>query len=94
MRNHRKMIDALLFLEAMCWRLALLMENFLRITGRGLMRFVAGRRGPRLLSHKEIYAANIFKYWQNYGRGRTDCGIYIGRIGRYNSSRNLGIGQS
>ena len=93
MKNHRKMIDALLFLEAMCWRLASLTENFLQIIGLGLRRLVLGRRGQRLLSHREIYAGNIFKYWQNYGRDRSGGGLYIGRVGRHYSHRNLRIGQ-
>ena len=93
MKNHRKMIDALLLLERMFWRLALLTESFMRIIGQGLKRFVLGRRGRNLLSHREIYARNIFKYWKRDGRTGADRGIYICRIGRHNSIRGLRVGQ-
>ena len=53
-----------------------------------------GRRGPRLLSHREIYAANIFKYWSKFGRDRSPSGLYIGRVGRYNSARNISYWKS
>ncbi len=93
MKSPRKMIDALLLLEAMCWRLASLTENFMRITGQELSRLVLGRRGRRLLSHREIYARNIFKYWKANGRTGADRGLYICRIGRHNSVRGLRVGQ-
>jgi len=94
MKNHRKMIDALLLLESASWWLATTVGNFIWITGQELRRLIAGRRGPRLLSHREIYAANIFKHWSKFGRGGTPGGLYIGRVGRYNSARSLRVGQS
>jgi len=93
MKNHRKMIECLLLSEAKFWRLASLMENFMRIIGLELKRFVFGRRGRRLLSHREIYARNIFKYWKADGRSGADRGLYICRIGRHNSVRGLRVGQ-
>ena len=94
MKNQRKMIDALLLLEQMFWRLASLTESFLRTTGLELKRFVFGLRGRKLLSHREIYARNIFKYWKADGRAGPDRGLYICRVGRHNSVRNLRVGQS
>jgi len=94
MISRRKMIDALLLLESASWWLASTTANFIWIIGQELTRFVAGRRGPRLLSHREIYAANLFKHWSKFGRGGASGGIYIGRVGRYNSSRSIRIGQS
>lgn len=93
MKNHRKMIDALLLSEAMFWRLASRMESFMRTIGLELKRLLLGRRGRRLLSHREIYARNIFKYWKADGRPWADRGIYICRIGRHNSVRSLRVGQ-
>ena len=93
MRSHRKMIECLLSLEEMCWRLATAMESFLLTIGQGLMQFVPGRRGRRLLSHREIYARNILKYWQEDGGNRINRGVYIGRVGRHYSSRHLRVGQ-
>jgi hypothetical protein len=94
MISRRKMINALLLLERLFWRLATITESFICLIGQELSRFGAGRRGPRLLSHREIYAANLFKHWSKFGRGGASGGIYIGRVGRYNSSRSLRIGQS
>jgi hypothetical protein len=93
MISRRKMIDALLLLESALWWLASTAMNFIWTTGQGLKRFVGGRPGQRLLSHKEIYAGNLFKYWANYGRGGTSGGLYIGRVGRYNSARGVRVGQ-
>ena len=93
MKSQRKMIDALLLLETMCWRLATLMVLFMQIIGRGLKQLLAGRRGRRLLSHREIYARNILKYWQEDGRGGSNRGLYIGRVGRHYSARRLRVGQ-
>ena len=93
MKNHMKMIDALLLLEQMCWRLASRTESFSQIIGQGLKRFVLGRRGRRLLCHREIYARNIFKYWKADGRAWADRGLYIRRVGRHNSVRGLRVGQ-
>ncbi|NBX97616.1 hypothetical protein EBQ81_01965, partial [bacterium] len=76
-----------------CWRLATAMESFLLTIGQGLMRFVPGRPGRRLLSHREIYARNIFKYWKANGGTGADRGLYICRIGRHNSVRGLRVGQ-
>ena len=59
MIDQRKMIECLLLLETMCLRLATLMGLFTQIIGRGLNQLFAGRRGRRLLSHREIYARNI-----------------------------------
>ena len=42
---------------------------FLLIIGRGLKMLCFGRRGHRLLTHKEIYANNIVSYWSDFGRG-------------------------
>jgi hypothetical protein len=93
MINRRKMIDALLLLESALWWLASTAMNFIWIIGQGLKQFVGGRPGQRLLSHKEIYAGNLFKYWANYGRGGASGGLYIGRVGRYNSARGVRVGQ-
>ena len=93
MKNHRKMIVVLLFLEQMFWRLASRTESFMRIIGQELSRFVHGRRGHSLQSHREIYARNIFKYWKRDGRAWADRGLYIRRVGRHNSVRNLRVGQ-
>lgn len=93
MLNQRKMIDALLLLETMCLRLATLMALFMQIIGLGLKRLLVGRNGRRLLSHREIYARNILKYWQEDGRGGANRGLYIGRVGRHYSARRLRIGQ-
>ena len=93
MINHRKTIDALLLAEKIFWRLASLTETSMRIIGRKLNLLVFGHRGRRLLSHREIYAANLFKYWQNHGRGRASRWIYIGRVGRHYSHRSLRVGQ-
>lgn len=93
MKDHRKMIVALLFLEKIFWRLASLTETSMRIIGQGLSRLVFGHRGRRLLSLREIYAGNLFKYWQNHGRNRAYRGLYIGRVGRHYSHRSLRVGQ-
>jgi hypothetical protein len=93
MISRRKMIDALLLLESASWWLASTTANFIWIIGQELTRFAGGRRGPKLLSHREIYATNLFKHWSKLGRGGATSGIYIGRVGRYNSSRSLRIGQ-
>ena len=94
MINQRKMIDALLFAEMIFTRLASLMVRIFLATGQGLRSLLRGRTGRSLLTSREIYARNILKYWEEDGRGGTNRGIYIGRIGRYNSSRRLRIGQS
>ena len=94
MINRRKMIDALLLLESALWWLASTIMNFIWIIGQELKQFVGGRPGQRLLSHREIYAQNLFKHWSKFGRGGASGGIYIGRVGRYNSSRSLRIGQN
>lgn len=93
MIDQRKMIDALLFLEKIFWRLGSLTETFMQIIGRRLSQLVFGHRGRRLLSHREIYAANLFKYWKNHGRSRASRGLYIGRVGRHYSHRSLRVGQ-
>ena len=93
MIDQRKMIECLLLLETMCLRLATLMGLFTQIIGRGLNQLFADRRGRRLLSHREIYARNILKYWQEDGGNRLGRGIYIGRVGRHYSSRHLRVGQ-
>ena len=93
MIDQRKMIGCLLLLEAMCLRLASLMGLILLIIGQGLKTLFAGRRGRRLLSHREIYARNILKYWQEDGGNRINRGVYIGRVGRHYSSRHLRVGQ-
>lgn len=93
MSVRRKMIDALLLLETMCWRLATLTELFMQTIGQGLRRLLVGRRGPRLLSHREIYARNVLKFWEEHGRPGVDRGLFVGRIGRYNSVRRLRVGQ-
>lgn len=94
MKSPRKMIEFLLLLETMCWRLATLMELFMQIIGQGLKQLLVGRRGRRLLSHREIYARNILKYWQEDGRGGASRGLYIGRVGRHYTARRLRVGQS
>ena len=93
MIDRRKMIECLLMLEAMCWRLASLAVLILLITGRGLKTLLAGRRGPRLLSHREIYAKNVFSHWADFGRGWLGRGLYIRRVGRLNSYRHIRVGQ-
>ena len=93
MKNHRRMIDALLLLERMFWRLASRTESFMRIIGQELKRFVLGRRGRNLLSHREIYARNIFKHWKADGRLGADRGLFIRRVGRHNFVRGLRVGQ-
>jgi hypothetical protein len=93
MIDQRKTINVLLSLERLFWRLATIMESFICLIGQELTRFGGGRRGPKLLSHREIYATNLFKHWSKLGRGGATSGIYIGRVGRYNSSRSLRIGQ-
>ena len=93
MINQRKMIDALLWLEEKFWRLATLMELFLLSIGNGLKRLILGRRGPRLLSHREIYAKNIISYRASFGRNWFSDGIYIRRIGRHHSYRGIRVGQ-
>lgn len=93
MINQRKMIDVLLLLEAMFIQLGLLIMRSSLALGNGLRSFVFGRNGRRLLSYREIYARNILKYWQTDGRSWANRGIYIGRVGRYNSARSLRIGQ-
>lgn len=93
MKNRRIMIDVLLLLERMWWRLASLMVLFLLIIGRGLKMLCFGRRGHRLLTHKEIYANNIVSYWSDFGRSWLNRGIYIRRFGRHGSYRNIRIGQ-
>ena len=94
MKSQRKMIEFLLSLETMCWRLATLTELFMQIIGQGLRQLLAGRRGRRLLSHREIYARNILKYWQEDGGNRLGRGIYIGRVGRHYTHRRLRVGQN
>lgn len=94
MKNQRKMIDALLLLERWCWWVASTAASFISIIGLELKQLAIGRRGQKLLSHREIYARNILKYWQTDGRSGASRGIYIGRVGRYNSSRHLRVGQS
>ena len=94
MKSPRKMIEFLLLLETMCWRLATLMVLFMQIIGQGLKQLLVGRRGRRLLSHREIYARNILKYWQEDGGNRLGRGLYIGRVGRHYTARRLRIGQS
>jgi len=94
MRSHRKMIECLLSLEEMCWRLATAMESFLLTIGQGLMQFVPGRRGRRLLSHKEIYVTNLCRLGKMGCSGRANGGIYIQRVGRLGLTRRLVVGQS
>ena len=94
MLNQRKMIDALLFAEMIFTRLALLMVRIFLATGQGLRSLMLGRNGRSLPASKEIYARNIFKHWKADGRSWTDRGLYIGRIGKYNSARRLRVGQS
>lgn len=93
MIDRRKMIEFLLMLEAMFWRLASSMVLILLIIGQGLKTLLGGRRGRRLLSHKEIYAKNVFTHWADFSRGWLGRGLYIRRIGRLNSHRNLRVGQ-
>jgi len=93
MIDQRKTINALLSLERLFWRLATITESFICLIGQELTRFGGGRRGPKLLSHREIYARNIFKYWKANGRTGSDRGLYICRIGRHNSVRGLRVGQ-
>jgi hypothetical protein len=93
MLNRRKAIDALLFLEAIFTRLASLMVRSFWAIGRGLWSLAFGRRGPSLLSHKEIYAKNIFAHGADFGRGWLGRGLYIRRIGRHNSYRHIRVGQ-
>lgn len=93
MIDRRKMIDALLFAELTFTRLASLMVLFFLATGSGLRSLFRGRRGPSLLSHKEIYAKNLFAHWADFGRGWLGRGLYIRRVGRLNSHRNLRVGQ-
>lgn len=93
MIDRRKMIDALLFAERTFTRLASLMVLFFLATGSGLRSLFRGRRGPSLLSHKEIYAKNLFAHWADFGRGWLGRGLYIRRVGRLNSHRNLRVGQ-
>jgi hypothetical protein len=93
MLNQKKVIDALLFLEAIFTRLASLMVRFFWAIGRGLWSLVYGRRGPSLLSHKEIYAKNLFSHGADFGRGWLGRGLYIRRVGRLNSCRHLRVGQ-
>ncbi len=93
MIDQRKTINALLSLERLFWRLATITESFICLIGQELKRFGGGRRGPKLLSHREIYARNIFKYWKANGRAGADRGLYICRIGRHNSVRGLRVGQ-
>ena len=93
MINQRKMIDALLFAERTFTRLASLMVLFFLSTGSGLRSLFRGRRGQSLLSHKEIYAKNLFAHWADFGRGWLGRGLYIRRVGRLNSYRHIRIGQ-
>jgi hypothetical protein len=93
MISRRKMIDALLLLESALWWLASTTANFIWTTGQELVRFVVGRRGRRLLSHREIYARNITRTWEIDGSHWPSCGIYIRRVGRLGTSRWLGVGQ-
>ena len=93
MISRRKMIDALLLLESALWWLASTAGNFIWTTGQELVRFVVGRRGPKLLSHREIYARNITRTWEIDGSHWPSCGIYIRRVGRLGASRWLGVGQ-
>ena len=93
MLDRRKMIDALLLLETVFIRLASLMVLILLATGNGLRSLLRGRNGRSLLSHKEIYAKNLFSHWADYGRGWLGRGLYIRRIGRLNSYRHIRIGQ-
>lgn len=93
MIDQRKMIDALLLLEKMFTRLASLAVLFILATGNGLRSLMRGRRGPSLLSHKEIYAKNLFAHWADFGRGWLGRGLYIRRVGRLNSYRHIRVGQ-
>ena len=93
MIDRRKMIEFLLMLEAMFWRLASSMVLILLIIGQGLKTLLDGRRGPRLLSHREIYAKNVFAHWADFGRGWLGRGLYIRRVGRLNSYRHIRVGQ-
>lgn len=93
MIDRRKMIECLLLLEMTCWRLATLTGLFMQIIGHGLSRLLAGRRGPRLLSHKEIYAKNIFTHWADFNRGWFGRGLYIRRVGRLSCYRHIRVGQ-
>ena len=94
MKNQRKMIECLLLLERMFWRLASLTESFMRTTGLELKRFVLGRRGRNLLSHREIYARNIFRLGKMDGAGWASRGLYIRRVGRLGLTRWLAVGQN
>ena len=93
MIDQRKTINVLLSLERLFWRLASTAGNFIWTTGQELVRFVVGRRGRRLLSHREIYARNITRTWEIDGSHWPSCGIYIRRVGRLGASRWLGVGQ-
>lgn len=93
MKDRRKMIEFLLLMELMCWRLATFTETSLLAVGGWLKTLLHGRNGRSLLSGKEIYARNLFRLGQGTGGYRPIGGLYIGRVGRYNSHRNLRVGQ-
>lgn len=93
MKNHRKMITVLLWLDQLFWRLATLTELSLLTLGQGLKSLIFGRRGQRLLSHREIYAKNIVSHWADFNRGWLGRGLYIRRFGRLNSHRHIRVGQ-
>lgn len=94
MIDQRKMIDALLLLEMMSWRLATLTESFMRTTGHALKRLLVGRSGPRLLSVRQIYGRNLFGIRKMDGSARPSSGLYIRRVGRLGSVRGLVVGQT
>ena len=93
MLNQRKMIDALLFAEMIFTRLALLMVRIFLATGQGLRSLMRGRSGRSLLNHKQIYARNLFRFGEMDHCNRPSNGLYIRRVGRLNSHRNLRVGQ-
>lgn len=93
MIDQRKMIDALLLLEAMFMRLGSLVARIFLSIGQGLMSLMPGQNGQRLLSSREIYARNLFKHWRSRANKNNDCGLYIGRVGKHHYTRRLIVGQ-
>ena len=93
MIDRRKMIDALLLLEMTFIRLASLVERFFLATGQGLRSLMRGRRGRSLLSHKQIYARNLFRFGKMDRPYRPSGGLYIRRYGWLGATRWLVVGQ-
>jgi len=93
-RNHRRVIDVLLQMERMFWRLSSKTEGFWEVMTSLGQRIRFGRNTQSFPSVKTIYARNILKHREKCDNRRPTSWILINRVGRAGHARNLVVGQT